>query len=101
MTNPNTITAGCTVYVRKGCPTLKIVKGDVLSVLEVTPMGPDYRHSVRVRFQARRGVRVGQTFALYARHINRLSDPFTRLHNDDPTLNIEVEFLTAGGIPTT
>jgi hypothetical protein len=58
-------------------------------------MGKDYGHRVQVRFKAHNGVRRGETFALYARHLNRLSDPFTRLSHDDPTKNIEVEFLKA------
>lgn len=90
-----TIIAGCTVRVIKGCHSHRLVKGVTLKVLEVTPMGSEYSHQVRVRFQALQGVRMGEQFALYARHINRLSDPFTRLHNGDPTLNVEIKFQAA------
>jgi hypothetical protein len=94
-TNP-TITTGCIVYVRKGCNSWpNISKGTTLQVLEITPMGSDHSHQVRVLFKSLNGSRRGSTFAMYARHINRLSDPFTRLNQGDPTTNIEIEFLTA------
>lgn len=91
--NP-TIATGCTVYVRKGCPAYRINKGFTFTVLAIEPMGAEYGHRVMVRLQ-KIGQRPGEGITLYARHMNRLSDPFTRLSRDDPTKNIEVEFLTA------
>jgi len=93
-TNPM-ITTGCIVYVRKGCPAYKIAKGNTFIVLVVEPMGAEYGHRVKVRFKVRTGQRAGEEITFYARHLNRLSDPFTRLSRDDPTKNIEVEFLTS------
>lgn len=99
-TTTNTITEGCTVRVSKGCKTFGITKGTLLKVTEVRPMGAEYGHQVRVAFKVLSGSRFynRDTFALYARHINRLSDPFTRLHNGDPTNNIEVTFRTAPAV---
>jgi hypothetical protein len=93
-TNP-TITTGCTVYVRKGCPAYRINKGFTFTVLLIEPMGAEYGHRVKIRLQVKLGQRPGDEVTFYARHMNRLSDPFTRLSRDDPTKNIEVEFLKA------
>lgn len=93
-TNP-TIIPGCIVYVRKGCPAFRILKGHTFTVLAVEPMGAEYSHKVKFRLKVKFGQKVGDEVTFYARHINRLSDPFTRLCRDDPTKNIEIEFLTA------
>lgn len=92
-----TITVGCSVRVSKGCRAFGINKGDTLKVTEVTPMGADYNHQVRVTFQVLSGSGLygNRTFSLYARHQNRLADKFTRLNKGDPTLNIEITFKSA------
>jgi len=99
-TTSPTIIPGCIVYVRKGCKAFGITKGTTLEVTEVRPLGADYSHQVRVSFKVRvgRGFYGQYTFSLNARHINRLSDPFTRFHNGDPTENIEIEFLKAPAV---
>jgi hypothetical protein len=97
------ITTGCTVYVRKGCPAYRITKGNTFLVLEAYPLGVDYSYQVRLRFKVLLGPRAGEHLTFYARHMNRLSDPFTRLHRGDPTKNIEIEFMAhpiAQKVPT-
>jgi hypothetical protein len=94
----NTITEGCTVRVSKGCKAFGITKGTILRVTEVHPMGSEFGHQVRVSFKVLgngSGFYGRDAFALYARHINRLSDSFTRLNCGDPTKNIEIIFRTA------
>jgi hypothetical protein len=91
-TTQNTIIAGSTVRVSKGCKAFGITKGTLFTVVEVQPMGAEYGHTVRVTFKVKMGSGLygRDSFSLYARHINRLSDPFTRFSSDDPTKNIEV-----------
>lgn len=90
----NTITVGCTVRVSKGCKDFGITKGTLLKVTEVRLLGAEYSHQVKVVFKVLSGFGFygKDSFALCARHINRLSDLFTRLNNGDPTKNIEVTF---------
>lgn len=84
MTNP--ITTGDTVTVLQGCEALSIRKGSRLTIGEVTKLGPDYGHSVKVVLVSRDGSRR----ALYARHINRLGDSELNLNNGDPTKKVRI-----------
>jgi hypothetical protein len=86
-----TVTANCSIRVTKGCKTLGIAKGDIATILEVRPMGTDYSYFVRVTLRTARG----KTHVLWARHMNRLGDAVVRLHNGDPTKNIEFVVLPA------
>jgi len=90
----NTITEGCTVRVSKGCKAFGITKGTLLRVTGVQLLGAEYSHQVKVSFKVLSGFGFygRDSFVLCARHINRLSDPFTRLNSGDPTKNIEVTF---------
>ena len=93
-TNSNTIVAGCTVRVSKGCKSFGITKGTLFTVVDVQPMGAEYGHQVKVSFKVKMGAGLygREFFCLYARHINRLSDSFTRFNNGDPTNYMEVVF---------
>ncbi len=66
----STLTVGNRVQVQKGCKTLDITKGMTATVTEIKPLGADYSHQVKVILSY--GNRM---VALYATHMNRLSDP--------------------------
>lgn len=67
-----------------------ITKGITMVVKEITPMGPDYSHTVRVVLWAMNGFEAGKSFGFWARHMNRLSDTVVRLNDGNPTHTIEV-----------
>jgi hypothetical protein len=91
MTTDNTaIIAGTVIRVSKGCKAFGVDKGVSAKVLEVTPLGADYSHQVQVRLFFLNGFKSGKTITLTARHPNRMSDTSVRLHNGDPTKNIEI-----------
>lgn len=85
-----TITVGARLLVTKGCNARGITKGVTIRVLAVEALGPEYGHSVKVRFQPVNGFKTNQTFAFYVRHANRLTDPVVRLNDGRPEHTIEV-----------
>lgn len=74
------------IQVVKGCRDLNILKGYTARVLDVIKLGPEYSHFVKVVLQFDNGSRVG----LYARHINRLSDPTCNLNSGNPFQKITI-----------
>ena len=74
------IAVGSKVRIEKGCKDLEITKGSTAKVVSITELGPDYSHSVRVELLFLNSFLSTKTLCLYARHINRLSDPFVNLH---------------------
>lgn len=85
-----TITAGTRLLVTKGCAARGITKGVTVRILAVEALGAEYGYSVKVRFQPVNGFKTSQTFAFYARHMNRLADPSVRMNDGRPEHTIEV-----------
>ena len=75
-----------TISITKGCASLGIKKGRG-TLVSTQELGADYGYSVRVVISTH-----GKTYAFYARHINRLSDPEVNLNNGNPTKTIKVKF---------
>lgn len=84
------LTINARVKIEKGCKAREIDKGCSAQVIEITPMGADYGHCVRVRFMMLNGFKAGKTFAFYARHMNRLYDTFIRMNDGNPSHTIEI-----------
>lgn len=84
------LTVGSRVRLEKGCRALDLAKGTTAVIVEVRELGADYAHAVRVSFRFVNGFKAGKTVAMFARHVNRLSDPVVRLNNGDPTKAIEL-----------
>lgn len=78
------------VMITKGCKALGIDKGTTARVVSVEALGAEYSHSVRVCVQFINGFKAGKTFALFARHTNRLADPIVRFNNGNPSNTVEV-----------
>ena len=53
--------------------------------VEVTPLGPDYGHQVKVSF-----VHNGTQRTLYARHMNRVNEPEFNMNSGNPLKKIRV-----------
>jgi hypothetical protein len=84
------LTINARVKIEKGCKARGIDKGCTAQVTSITPMGADYGHCVRVSFTVLNGFGAGKSYAFYARHINRLSDPVIRLNDGNPHHVIEI-----------
>jgi hypothetical protein len=82
------IEKGDTIQVYKGCRALDILVGVLGTVTEVIPMGSDYSHSVKVVL-----VIAGKPRVLFARHINRLSDPIVNLNNGNPYNKVQIRLI--------
>jgi hypothetical protein len=87
---PTPLTVNTRVLVTKGCMPLGITKGTTAVVVEVTNLGREYSHSVKVVLRFVNGMMVGKSFALYARHPNRLADSIVRFNNGNPLKTVEV-----------
>ncbi len=83
--NNAAIKAGTNVVIVKGCSARMTMKGQTYMVREVTELGADYSHMVRV-------VLVGhsRTISWTARHINRLSDDVVSLNDGNPCNKIQI-----------
>lgn len=84
------ITVGSKVRIEKGCNALGITKGSSAQVKEISELGADYNHSVRVELFFLNSFSSGKTFRLYARHINRLSDGHVNLNDGNPFHKITI-----------
>ena len=89
------LTANTRVRLEKGCKAREIDKGTTAKITEITPMGADYGHCVRVTFMMLNGFKSGKTFSFYARHMNRLTDPIIRMNDGNPLHTIEIRRVTA------
>ncbi len=87
---PAPLAAGTRVLITKGCNSLGITKGTTATVVEATPLGAEYAHSVKVVLRFVNGAKAGKTFALFARHPNRLADVIVRFNNGNPLKTVEV-----------
>ena len=87
---PAPLAAGTRVQITKGCKALGIVKGTTAVVSAATPLGAEYGHSVKVVLRFVNGFKAGKSFALYARHPNRLADAIVRFNNGNPFNTVEV-----------
>lgn len=83
----DTIIAGTTVTIAKGCKARFLSKGTRAIVRDVTPLGADYGHVVRVVLALDSPTRL---IAFYARHQNRLSDTIVSLNDGNPLHRIEI-----------
>jgi hypothetical protein len=75
----------------KGCAARGLTKGSTIYISSIVALGADYSHSVRVNFQVLNGQSAGRSFAFYARHLNRLSDPIIGLNDGNPLHTIRIE----------
>lgn len=89
--NATALTVDTRIKFEKGCKARGIDKGCSAKVTEITPMGPDYGHCVRVTFVMLNGFKGGKAFSFYARHMNRLSDAFIRMNDGNPSHTIEIK----------
>ena len=74
MTTTNALTAGSKIKFSKGSKAMGIDIHSRATVVGVRELGPDYSHMVEVTVTITSGFKAGKTYALTARHINRLSD---------------------------
>lgn len=72
------IKVGDRIVVEAGCRPLSINKHTIAEVIEITELGADYSHTVRVTVKF---LYSGKRYGLIARHKNRLSDPYINLAN--------------------
>lgn len=84
------LNVGTKVKVSKGCNALGITKGTTAVVTEVTALGADYSHAVKVVIKFLNGFKAGKSFSLSARHMNRLSDGVVTLSGLRPEHKIQV-----------
>ena len=84
------LTTGTKVLVLKGAPRKNVAKGFSAKVTEVTPLGAEYNHNVRVVLCFLNGFSAGKKLAFYANHSNRLADPVVRLFDGLRLSHIEV-----------
>jgi len=89
-TNTNQLTVNSKVHVEKGCKARGITKGSTAQIKEITPLGAEYGHMVKVTLYFLNSFTVGKTFAFYARHINRLSDTFVNMNDGNPLHKITI-----------
>jgi len=90
MTTVAPIAVHTKVRIEKGCNALNISKGTSARVREVTPLGAEYSHSVKVVLFFLNGKLSGKTKTLYARHPNRLADASVNLNDGRPEHRVEI-----------
>ncbi len=84
------LAAGTKIVITKGCKARDITIRSRAVVKEVTPLGPDYSHSVKIVFTFIGGFLSGKSFAFYAKHPNRLADHEVGMHDGRPEHRILV-----------
>lgn len=89
-TENKVLTVGTIVRIVKGCKARGIDKGCSAKISDVTLMGADYSHFVKIVFTMLNGFKGGKTLVFYARHENRLSDSIVRMNDGNPSHVIEV-----------
>lgn len=78
--NNESLKVGSTFIITKGCQTLNLQKGQIGRIIEVTEMGADYSHQVKVGIEIQSSRKTAKVrWSLYATHKNRLSDDETAL----------------------
>ena len=90
MTTHTPLTAPTMVRITKGCRARGIAKNCNAVVREVTPLGADYSHQVKVVLVMSSGINASRVFAFYARHPNRLADDEIRLNDGNPLHTISI-----------
>jgi len=73
------------VTITKGCDGLQLRKNQKAIVMGITMLGAEYSHQVKVTLNLG-----GRQTSLYARHINRLSDPTFNLNNGNPLKRVTI-----------
>lgn len=81
-----TLTAGTKVTIVKGCKARDLSKGTKAVVTAITPMGAEYSHMVQIVLAMN-----GRTIALWARHLNRLSEATIAMNDGNPSHRIEIK----------
>ncbi len=89
-TQTTEIVAGSRVVIVKGCRARSVTKGATAVVKEVTPLGAEYSHTVKVVLWFQNSFLSGKTLAFYARHQNRLSDGLVNLNDGNPIHQIQI-----------
>lgn len=82
----NMLKTGDIVTIIKGCVARGLFKGGPYIVADVSELGADYSHSVRVTLQ-----QGNRRVNMYARHRNRLSDPVINLNDGNPLHKIKIQ----------
>jgi hypothetical protein len=85
------LAVGDRIVIVKGCKPCGLDKGVTARVADVTPLGAEYGHNVKVVLNPLNGFKAGRRMAFYARHVNRLSDPIVRMNDGNPSHTIEVQ----------
>jgi len=81
---------GMRVRIEKGCAARAVAKNVTAQISEVTPLGADYGHTVKVVLLLLNGPNSGRRVAFYARHINRLGDAVLGMNDGNPGHRIEI-----------
>lgn len=89
------LSANTRARIEKGCNARGITKGCTVLVTEVTEMGAEYGHSVRVLFTVLNGFKSGTKFAFWARHKNRLGDLVISMNDGNPLHVIKIRQVAA------
>ncbi len=96
--HPSALKVSDVVQVSVGCAARQVKAHSAWVVTDVSHLGPDHGHQVRVVLRA---ISAGPTrsIAWYARHANRLSDPEIRLNDGNPLHRIRIK-RTRSSSPT-
>jgi len=85
-----TLTVGDKIVIEKGCKARNVAAHVSGQITDITPLGADYAHAVRVTFRLLNGFAAGQTRVFFARHANRLADPLVNLNDGNPLHKIVI-----------
>lgn len=84
------IAVGTKVVIAAGCKALDINKNVTAKVVAIQELGAEGGHFVKVTLQFLNGFQAGKSRSLYARHINRLSDPIVNLNDGNPCHKVQI-----------
>lgn len=84
------LSVGDHIVIDKGLPAREVYKHANAYIVDIKEMGPDYSHSVMVRFRILSGRSAGKSYAFYARHKNRLNDAVINLNDGNPLHRIVI-----------
>lgn len=88
--SPAPFAVGMRVRIEKGCAAREVVKNATAQISEVTLLGADCSHMVKVVLLLLNGPKSGRRVAFYARHVNRLADAVLSMNDGNPGHRIEI-----------
>lgn len=88
--SPVPFAVGMRVRIEKGCAAREVVKNGLAEITEVTALGADYSHMVKVALRLLNGRLAGKQVVFYARHVNRLNDAVLGMNDGNPGHRIEI-----------